>query len=54
MGTAAFGEEQVVFSVATSPMDAIGNVSKQRIQFYSVPIVESLECDVSVRVVAAQ
>ncbi len=48
------GDERIVFSVATSPRDAVGNVSLQRIQFYSVPIVENLECDVSVRVVDAR
>jgi hypothetical protein len=35
-------------------MDAVGNVSLQRIQFFSVPIVESLECDVSIRVAGQQ
>ena len=50
----ALGEERVVFSVATSPKDAVGNVSLQRIRFYSVPIVERLECDVSIRVVGPQ
>ena len=50
----ALGDKRIVFSVATSPMDAVGNVSLQRIQFFSVPIVESLECDVSIRVAGQQ